>query len=73
MPENCSRAAGAKRVLLWIFSEKVRKGEKLRRQNGARDMTKHDGDDPAPVSEEYLRAHTVGELKSLSAPIPVVE
>jgi hypothetical protein len=36
-------------------------------------MTKRDGDDPAPVSEEYLRAHAVGELKSLSAPIPVVE
>ena len=36
-------------------------------------MTKRDGDDPSPVSEEYLRAHTVGELKPLFASILVVE
>jgi len=29
-------------------------------------------DRPAPLSEEYLRTHTVGELKPLSAPIRLV-
>jgi GrpB-like predicted nucleotidyltransferase (UPF0157 family) len=36
-------------------------------------MNKESGDQRAPLSEEYLRAHTVGELKPISAPIRLTD
>jgi GrpB-like predicted nucleotidyltransferase (UPF0157 family) len=41
------------------------------RHTGA--MSREPPDPPAPLSEEYLREHTVGELKPLSAPIRIVD
>jgi hypothetical protein len=37
------------------------------------DSLDESGSHSAPLSEDYLRAHTIGELKQLSSPIQIVE